>query len=291
MPGAASAKTGRGTPVGVSRWAPSATSAQSGGRPPATTAAVTSESRISPAPACARIRAPSGRGRADPLARVHAPADPGPQPLGPGLVRERALRVHHRGERRGGGVEDRDGGPAVAVRLHEPAAVGLDGRRDQLVVADEHFRHRRGVGLPQPRRVVDLRAADGHDARRQARPPNPRGAAPPSSPGVAGRRAGSVAMPSRIASSSRRARAGSIPSQSGRTPVRRAAGQQRERRRRERVDVACPRWRAARPAPARGTRGCRCAGQGPSGVDESPKSTSLTCPPAARMRLPGLRSP
>ena len=67
-----------------------------------------------------------------------------------------------------------------------------------------------------------------------------------SSPGVAGRRAGSVASPRRIAFSSCSARAGSIPSQAGSTPCGRGAGQQREGRRRQPVDVARARRRGAR---------------------------------------------
>ena len=67
-----------------------------------------------------------------------------------------------------------------------------------------------------------------------------------SSPGVFGRRAGSVAIPSRIAASSCSACAGGMPSQLGKHTRRRGARQQRERGRRQRVDVAGARGRAFR---------------------------------------------
>ena len=113
-----------------------------------------------------------------------------------------------------------------------------------------------------------------------------------SSPGVFGRRAGSVAIPSRIAASSCAACAGSIPSQSGSTPAGGGARQQRERGRRQRVDVAGARRRPPRrPAPGRGSRASRRAGAACSGAEDRPKSTSLIRPPRVRIRLPGLTSP
>ena len=73
---------------------------------------------------------------------------------------------------------------------------------------------------------------------------------------------------------------------------RRRAGQQRERGRRERVDVARARRDCRRRrAPGRGSRACRRATRGTSGADERPKSTSLIRPPLVRIRLPGLTSP
>ena len=92
-------------------------------------------------------------------------------------------------------LEHRDRRVAFAHGLEEPTAARLHLRGDDLVVAHERLGHRRGIALPQRRRALDVGQAERHHAGRQAAP-QPLRRLSTSSPGVAGRRAGSVARPS-----------------------------------------------------------------------------------------------
>ena len=112
-----------------------------------------------------------------------------------------------------------------------------------------------------------------------------------SSPGVAGRRAGSVASPSRSAASSCSACSGSMPSQGGSTPV---GGAPVSSAKAVAASAYVSLARDGKPcAASSGARnpGVPVRGRRASGADDNPKSTSLTRPPLVRIRFAGLTSP
>ena len=262
MPGAATAKSGCGAPVGVSRCAPSATSDQPPGSRPATSSAATCVSRIWPASAWARTRPP----------RAAAGSIPSPvwipqrirrrRPAGHGSSASVRCAADRRLQRLRRRVEHGDRGAALALRPHDAAAAALDDRRDQLVVAHERLGHRLRIGIPEPRRVVDVRAADRDDAGRQAGLPAraepldqlPRGRRP--ARGIRGH-----TEPDRVLELARAGRVDPVPvgehSVGGGSP---SAARRRWRRAR-RCHWPASAGRPSR-APARGIRGCRCAGAG-----------------------------
>ena len=143
-----------------------------------------------------------------------------------------------RGLDRGRGrVEDRDGRVALAHRLDQAAAAGLDGVGDQLVVAHERLGHRLRMRFPQRRRALDVRAAERHHAGRQRlRPAGPQALdelARGLRPALRVRR---HPEPDRGLELLCLRRVEALPR--GQHAGGRRAGEQRERGRRERVDVA-----------------------------------------------------
>jgi hypothetical protein len=99
------------------------------------------------------------------LARVDAHTDPQREPVGPRLARERELRVDRRRDRvvrRG-----EHGVHTVAGRLHDETVVELDRGPEDLVVAGECGRHRRGLFLPEAGRALDIGEQERDRPRRQ----------------------------------------------------------------------------------------------------------------------------
>ena len=170
--------------------------------------AVTADRKHLAAVGLAAQRAPRGsrsgrssRRRAARLRRVEAEARPRCPSRPATLGGERAgQRPAPPRRRRGRRVEHRDGRVALAHRLEEAAAVRLHGRRRSARRgATSASRHRCRVGVPHRRRALDVGEAERHHAGRAARRPSPARRRSTNSPGVAGRRAGSVASPRRIA--------------------------------------------------------------------------------------------
>ena len=252
-PGPASAKIRSGAPRPLSRCGPRSTSEQPSGRCPATSSDVTEERKTWPPSACARRRAARIDARAEVvavarlgLAGVDAPAHGDADPGRPRLGRQRPVGGERGLDRVRRRVEHRDGRVALAHRVDQAAAAGLDGVGDQLVVAHERLGHRLRVRLPQRRRALDVREAERDHAGRQRRPPSrPAGARParPASSGGAPDRS-----PCRAGSRPRAARPapGRCPPRwAARPPARsRSAARTRSPRARRR------RWRATGPPPA-----------------------------------------
>ena len=101
------------------------------------------------------------------LAGVEAEPRADAQVAGPSLRSERMRGRERAGHRCRGRVENRDGRISLTHRSNEPAPVDGHAVRDQLVMAHERLRHRRGPSLPHGGGVLDVRHAERDDAGRQ----------------------------------------------------------------------------------------------------------------------------
>ena len=184
-------------------------------------------------------------------------------------------------------VEDRDGRVAFAHRLEEAAAVCFDGLRDQFVVANQRRCHGIRVLFPERGRPFDVGQAERHDAGRER--------FPPAGPQALDEFAGRLGSPGGIGGEAEADYLFEVGSLLLVDAVprwqytrRHRPGQQCERSGRERVDVACPRWRAACHQLGARYPGVPARRHCASGTDDMPKSTSLTPPTSAENQVAGL---
>ena len=85
----------------------------------------------------------------------------------PGFASQRPLGGGGGGDRRRDG--GKDGAEGIADRLEDEAAVRLDRRAQQCVVAGEGDRHRPRLALPEPGAALDVGEEEGYGLRRTFR--------------------------------------------------------------------------------------------------------------------------